>query len=145
VCLGEGIVRLERFQAKWIPVRVKKTRQIKNLELRSDSIGTEKALDEIVDRIVPHHVNSSPTSAQRNLDQTSPLPFSIASTSAPLGTVARAHPRKKLDGNGKFGKVKYQQSRTLMWYRVREKVLFFAKTALHGGSHARWLPNELRQ
>src|SRR5271154_5383276 len=35
---------LERFPAKWIPVRVKKTRQINNLELRSDSIGTEKAL-----------------------------------------------------------------------------------------------------
>jgi len=32
--------RLERFPAKWAPVRVKKTRQIKNLELRSDSIGT---------------------------------------------------------------------------------------------------------
>jgi hypothetical protein len=27
----------------WIPVRVKKTRQNKNLEPRSDSIGTEKA------------------------------------------------------------------------------------------------------
>jgi hypothetical protein len=35
---------LERFRAKWIPVRVKKTRQNKNLEPRSDSIGTEKAL-----------------------------------------------------------------------------------------------------
>jgi membrane-associated phospholipid phosphatase len=44
---------LERFPAKWIPVRVKKTRQTKNLgrkhhaydlEPRSDSIGTEKAL-----------------------------------------------------------------------------------------------------
>jgi hypothetical protein len=34
---------LERFRAKWIPVRVKKTRQIKNLELRFDSIETEKA------------------------------------------------------------------------------------------------------
>jgi len=34
----------ERFPAKWRPVRVKKTRQIKNLEPRSDSIGTEKAL-----------------------------------------------------------------------------------------------------
>jgi len=33
-----------RFQAKWRPVRVKKTRQIKNLEPRFDSIGTEKAL-----------------------------------------------------------------------------------------------------
>jgi len=29
----------------WTPVRVKKTRQIKNLELRFDSIETEKALD----------------------------------------------------------------------------------------------------
>src|SRR6201991_1684963 len=35
---------LERFQAKWTPVRVKKTRQIKNLEPRFDSIETEKAL-----------------------------------------------------------------------------------------------------
>jgi len=36
--------RLERFPAKWTPVRVKKTRQNKKLEPRSDSIGTEKAL-----------------------------------------------------------------------------------------------------
>ena len=35
---------LERFPAKWRPVHVKKTRQIKNLEPRSDSIGTETAL-----------------------------------------------------------------------------------------------------
>ncbi len=35
---------LERFQAKWKPVSVKKTRQIKNLEPRFDSIETEKAL-----------------------------------------------------------------------------------------------------
>src|SRR5260370_30011156 len=35
----------ERFQAKWKPVRVEKTRQIKNLEPRFDSIETEKALD----------------------------------------------------------------------------------------------------
>jgi hypothetical protein len=48
---------LERFRAKacpgldpgWIPVRVKKTRQNKNLEPRSDSIGTEKALADIGD------------------------------------------------------------------------------------------------
>ncbi|MEH2504144.1 hypothetical protein V1290_002955 [Bradyrhizobium sp. AZCC 1578] len=33
----------ERFPAKWEPVRGKKTRQIKNPEPRSDSIGTEKA------------------------------------------------------------------------------------------------------
>ena len=35
---------LERFQAKWKPVRVKKMRQIKSLEPRFDSIETEKAL-----------------------------------------------------------------------------------------------------
>jgi len=35
---------LERFRAKWTPVRVKKTRQNKKLEPRSDSIGTAKAL-----------------------------------------------------------------------------------------------------
>ena len=34
----------ERFQAKWKPVRVEKTRQIKNLEPRFDSIETGKAL-----------------------------------------------------------------------------------------------------
>ena len=35
---------LERFRAKWTPVRVQKTRQNKNLEPGSDSIRTEKAL-----------------------------------------------------------------------------------------------------
>jgi len=35
----------ERFRAKWKPVRVKKTRQIENLEPRFDSIETEKAPD----------------------------------------------------------------------------------------------------
>jgi hypothetical protein len=38
---------LERFPAKWIPVRVKKTRQIENQSLRSDSIGTEALAAEI--------------------------------------------------------------------------------------------------
>jgi hypothetical protein len=38
------LLRLERFQAKWLPVRVKKTRSNKNLEPRSDSTGTGKAL-----------------------------------------------------------------------------------------------------
>src|ERR1700721_936392 len=41
---SKGSFHLERFRAKWIPVCVKKTRQNKNLELGSDSIGTEKAL-----------------------------------------------------------------------------------------------------
>jgi hypothetical protein len=36
--------RLEHFRAKWAPVRVKKMRQNKSIEPRSDSIGTEKAL-----------------------------------------------------------------------------------------------------
>ena len=47
-CQRAGVVigaLLERFRAKWIPVRVKKTRQNKNLEPRSDSIGTEMALE----------------------------------------------------------------------------------------------------
>jgi hypothetical protein len=34
----------ERFRAKWVPVRVKKTLQNKRLEPRSDSIRTEKVL-----------------------------------------------------------------------------------------------------
>src|ERR1700742_91916 len=36
---------LERFRAKWTPVRVKKTRQNKNLEPGSDSIRTGNALN----------------------------------------------------------------------------------------------------
>src|SRR5260370_13898699 len=39
-----GSVVLERFQAKWKPVRIKKTRQIRSLESRFESIETEKAL-----------------------------------------------------------------------------------------------------
>src|SRR5216684_3395450 len=40
-----GLTRPGRFRAKWKPVRVKKTRQIKNLEPRFDSIETEQALE----------------------------------------------------------------------------------------------------
>ena len=44
----------KRFRAKWKPVRVKKTRQIKNLEPRFDSIETEKALaSDALDRGLP--------------------------------------------------------------------------------------------
>src|ERR1700690_1036930 len=43
--------RLKRLQAKWTPVRVKKTRQIKNLEPRFDSNETEMALNDSL----PHH------------------------------------------------------------------------------------------
>ena len=42
----DNVASLERFQAKWRPVRIKKTRQIKNLEPRFDFIETEKALGE---------------------------------------------------------------------------------------------------
>ncbi|BBB95422.1 hypothetical protein BE61_08400 [Bradyrhizobium elkanii USDA 61] len=42
IAAGASGYHLERFRAKWIPVRVKKTRQNKNLEPRSDSIGTGK-------------------------------------------------------------------------------------------------------
>jgi hypothetical protein len=38
-------VKPERFPAKWKPIRLKKTRQTKNLEPRFDSIETEKALE----------------------------------------------------------------------------------------------------
>ena len=37
-------ILLERFRAKWTPVRVKKTRQNNKLEPGSDSIRTDKAL-----------------------------------------------------------------------------------------------------
>jgi hypothetical protein len=42
---------LQRFRAKWTPVRVKKTRKIKRLEPRSDFIGTDKGLVESADEI----------------------------------------------------------------------------------------------
>ncbi len=41
---SDCMCQLERFRAKWIPVRVKKTRQNKNLEPGSNSIRTGKAL-----------------------------------------------------------------------------------------------------
>jgi hypothetical protein len=36
---------LERFRAKWTPVRMKKTRQNKGLEQLKDPIGSEIALE----------------------------------------------------------------------------------------------------
>src|ERR1700694_5313132 len=47
LCQAKYPAVLERFQAKWKPVRVKKTRQNENLEPRFDSIETEKALDRL--------------------------------------------------------------------------------------------------
>ena len=41
---GLALIPLERFPAKWMPVRVKKTLKNKELEPRSDSIGSEEAL-----------------------------------------------------------------------------------------------------
>jgi hypothetical protein len=40
------ISSLERFRAKWSPVRVKKTRQNKKIERARDSIQSERALKE---------------------------------------------------------------------------------------------------
>ena len=48
---------LEHFQAKWMPVRGKKMRQAKNLERRSDSFGSEYAMD------APIAMNSLPFDA----------------------------------------------------------------------------------
>src|SRR6266581_2469812 len=59
---------LERFPAKWIPVRVKKTRQNKSSSLRSDSIGTEKALANDRGRKAAH-VTSLPADACESLLQ----------------------------------------------------------------------------
>jgi hypothetical protein len=39
-----ALYSLERFRAKWTPVRVKKTPENKNLVPRFDSIKTEEAL-----------------------------------------------------------------------------------------------------
>jgi hypothetical protein len=63
VRIRRGPARLERFRAKWTPVRVKKTRQIKNLELRFDSIETEKLWRRRLMRLEPLRVASS----RRNL------------------------------------------------------------------------------
>ena len=48
----DALEHLERFPAKWTPVRVKKTRQNENLEPRSDYIGTEKALAGLREHLV---------------------------------------------------------------------------------------------
>jgi hypothetical protein len=45
---------LEHFPAKWTPVRVKKMRQNKGLEIFSDSIRSEKALAGIASPVVSH-------------------------------------------------------------------------------------------
>src|ERR1700689_1410562 len=55
----------ERFRAKWIPVRVKKTRQNRNLEPRSDSIGTEKALAALAQIAARQRDNWSPSDPAR--------------------------------------------------------------------------------
>src|SRR5258706_15014791 len=40
---AQSVAELERFRAKWTPVRVKKTRQKQKLEPGSDSIRTDQA------------------------------------------------------------------------------------------------------
>jgi hypothetical protein len=76
---------------------------------------------------VPHRgeVNSSPTLAQHNLDQTSALSFSIASMSVPLGTVARAQAQGRNymgTERGLLGKPK-AGTRGAPWSRVTHRVM----------------------
>jgi hypothetical protein len=59
-------IALERFRTKWKPVRVKKTRQIKNLEPRFDSIETEKALASMQSAIVIERSDGIPACARLN-------------------------------------------------------------------------------
>jgi poly(3-hydroxybutyrate) depolymerase len=74
-------VVLERFPAKWIPVRVKKTRQNKKLELRSDSIGTEKALsDRLPVPTIVFHGDRDTTVHPNNGDQVLEQSINTAST-----------------------------------------------------------------
>jgi hypothetical protein len=73
---------------------------------------------EIADQIVPRRgeVNSSPM-PHHKLDQTSPLSFSIASTSVPLGTVALAQAQgRNCVGTEEnfFGKAKSRHSRSAL-------------------------------
>jgi hypothetical protein len=54
----------ERFRAKWVPVRVKKTLQIKRLEPGSDSIRTEKVLVAGGRRVIRGNRSSALTAAR---------------------------------------------------------------------------------
>jgi hypothetical protein len=82
---------------------------------------------EIADHIVPHRgdVNSSPTLAQHNLDQTSPLSSSIARTSVPLGTVARAQAqgRKRVGTERELLGLPKAGIRGAPWSRVTHRVM----------------------
>jgi|SRR5260370_3346739 len=84
--------RLERFQAKWTPVRVKKTRQIKNLEPRFDSIETETALGYSAYRSAaasqPRHdqagAGNSPSAGERRSNCDSLTQFHLSSPFAEI-------------------------------------------------------------
>ena len=82
---------------------------------------------EIADHIVPHRgdVNSSPTLAQHNLDQTSPLSFSIGGYVSASWNGRACKPKEETAWERKENFWESQISaveRTLMWYRLREKV-----------------------
>src|SRR6476661_10938509 len=62
--LGPWVV-LQRFRAKWIPVRVKKTRQNKRLEPGSNSIRTDKALGRHQQRHANHDQHDAGQFARR--------------------------------------------------------------------------------
>ena len=56
---------IEHFQAKWIPVRVKKMRQNKELERCSDSAGSESALVPLIDPDPGPEVDLAPVSGKK--------------------------------------------------------------------------------
>src|SRR3954452_2303700 len=63
--------RLERLRAKWLPVRVKKTRQNKNLEPSSDSTITGKALGDAGDDNSSNNGKQLPRTAETCRDAAS--------------------------------------------------------------------------
>ncbi len=74
-----GFLSPERFRAKWIPVRVKKTRQSKKLEPGSDSIRTDKALAAVAAAVLMIVFPSIPAAAQEEF----PFGFEMRLETAP--------------------------------------------------------------
>jgi hypothetical protein len=86
---------LERFQAKWTPVRVKKTRQIKNLERRFDSIEAEKALAATGTSLCKLSAPASPELGPFLLSNEAPGAPEVGKT----GTVLKSFPNPRMPLN----------------------------------------------
>jgi META domain len=74
-----GFLRLERFRVKWIPVRMKKTRQSKELEPGSDSIRTDKALAAVAMAVLAVTFPATPVRAEEGF----PFGFEMRLETAP--------------------------------------------------------------